>query len=130
MFQYGVKGPRDSITSCTSLLQSSGHSYKTTIGYYKGNRVAIKKIVKKKCDISKKLLWEIKQVRDVTHENTVRFLGACIECPNVLILTEYCSKGSLKDVLENEAIHLDWNFRMSLIHDIVKVTIALKLTNC
>lgn len=29
--------------------------------------------------------------------------------------------GSLKDVLENEAIQLDWNFRMSLIHDIVKV---------
>lgn len=28
--------------------------------------------------------------------------------------------GSLKDVLENEAIQLDWNFRMSLIHDMVK----------
>lgn len=31
--------------------------------------------------------------------------------------------GSLKDVLENEAIQLDWNFRMSLIHDIVKVRV-------
>lgn len=61
------------------------------------------------------------QVRDVTHENTVRFLGACVECPTVLILTEYCPKGSLQDVLENDAIHLDWNFRMSLIHDVVKV---------
>lgn len=46
-----------------------------------------------------------------------------MECPTVLILTEYCPKGSLKDVLENEAIHLDWNFRMSLIHDVVKVSI-------
>lgn len=37
--------------------------------------------------------------------------------------------GSLKDVLENEAIQLDWNFRMSLIHDIVKVkSSSLKLT--
>lgn len=26
----------------------------------------------------------------------------------------------MKDVLENEAIQLDWNFRMSLIHDMVK----------
>lgn len=60
----------------------------------------------------------------MTHENTVRFVGACIDCPNVLILTEYCPKGSLKDVLENEAIRLDWNFRMSLIHDIVKVTVV------
>lgn len=62
------------------------------------------------------------QVRDVTHENTVRFIGACIHCPTVLILTEYCPKGSLKDVLENDALRLDWNFRMSLIHDIVKVS--------
>lgn len=61
------------------------------------------------------------QVRDVAHENNVRFIGACIECPMVLILTEYCPKGSLKDVLDNDALQLDWNFRMSLIHDIVKV---------
>lgn len=27
----------------------------------------------------------------------------------------------MKDVLENEAIKLDWNFRMSLVYDIVKV---------
>ena len=61
------------------------------------------------------------QVRDVTHENTVRFVGACIDTPVVLCLTEYCPKGSLKDVLENEELQLDWNFRMSLIHDVVKV---------
>lgn len=28
----------------------------------KGSRVAIKKVVKKKVDLNKKLLWEIKQV--------------------------------------------------------------------
>ncbi|XP_063976450.1 atrial natriuretic peptide receptor 1 isoform X2 [Diachasmimorpha longicaudata] len=96
----------------------------TTVGIYKGERVAIKKITKKKVvDVTKKLLWEIKQVRDVTSENTVRFIGACLcsPSPTVLILTEYCPKGSLKDVLGNEAIKLDWNFRMSLIHDIVKI---------
>lgn len=86
--------------------------------------MAIKKVARKKVDVNKKLLWEIKQVRDVTHENTVRFVGACIDAApgaGVLVLTEYCPKGSLKDVLENEAITLDWNFRMSLIHDMVKV---------
>lgn len=67
------------------------------------------------------MLWEIKKTRDVNHENTVRFIGACIDLPRpyVLILTEFCPK-TLKEVLENEAIQLDWNFRMSLIHDIVK----------
>lgn len=49
----------------------------------------------KKVDITSTLLWEIKQARDVSHENTVRFVGACIDLPRptVLILTEYCPKG-------------------------------------
>ncbi|TMW42918.1 hypothetical protein DOY81_012002 [Sarcophaga bullata] len=117
--QYGIHSGRASIASCTSLPLTQVF---TTIGIFKGERVAIKKIHKKKVDITSTLLWEIKQARDVSHENTVRFVGACIDLPRptVLILTEYCPKGSLKDVLENEAIQLDWNFRMSLIHDIVK----------
>lgn len=45
-----------------------------------------------------------------------------------LVYTLLCRRrieaGSLKDVLENEAIQLDWNFRMSLIHDIVKVSVV------
>lgn len=74
-----------------------------------------------KVEVNSTLLWEIKKTRDVNHENTVRFVGACIDLPRpyVLILTEYCPK-TLKEVLENEAIQLDWNFRMSLIHDLVK----------
>lgn len=72
-------------------------------------------------EVNSALLWEIKNTRDINHENTVQFVGSCIDLPRpyVLILTEYCPK-TLKDVLENEAIQLDWNFRMSLIHDIVK----------
>lgn len=83
--------------------------------------MAIKKITKTRVDITKKLLWEVKQVRDIVHENTVRFVGACVQAPAVIILTEYCPKGSLRDVLENDALKLDWNLRMSLIHDLVKV---------
>lgn len=63
---------RGSAASCGSLPPSTVF---TTIGIYKGERVAIKKITKKKVvDVTKKLLWEIKQVRDVTSENTVRYV--------------------------------------------------------
>lgn len=117
--QYGIHSGRTSISSYASIAPTQVF---TTIGIFRGERVAIKKIHKKKVEITSTLLWEIKQTRDVSHENTVRFVGACIDLPRptVLILTEYCPKGSLKDVLENDAIQLDWNFRMSLIHDIVK----------
>lgn len=58
----------------------------------------------------------------MSHENTARFIGACVDCPLVFVLTEYCPKGSLKDVLANDELQLDWNFRTSLVHDIVQVT--------
>jgi hypothetical protein len=51
----------------------------------------------------------------------VRFLGACVDPPHACLLTEYCPKGSLQDILENEQFKLDWMFRYSLMHDIVKV---------
>lgn len=90
--QFGVSSGRASIGSCSSLPPTQVF---TTIGIYKGERVAIKKVCKKKVDITPQLLWEIKKARDVSHENTVRFVGACIDLPRptVLILTEYCPKG-------------------------------------
>lgn len=47
-----------------------------------------------------------------------RFIGACIDVPNV-ILTEFCPKGSLRDLLMNFSLNLDWMFRFSLINDII-----------
>ncbi|XP_070492916.1 atrial natriuretic peptide receptor 1 isoform X2 [Chironomus tepperi] len=116
--QLGVSSGRGSIASVGSITSPQEA---ITIGVFKGERVAIKRILKKKVEINSTLLWEIKKTRDVNHENTVRFIGACIDLPRpyVLILNEYCPK-TLKEVLENEAIQLDWNFRMSLIHDLVK----------
>lgn len=55
---FGIKNHRSSITSCNSLPNQMF----TTVGIYKGSRVAIKKITKKKVDVNEKLLWEIKQV--------------------------------------------------------------------
>ena len=65
------------------------------------------------------------QMKDLHHDHLVRFIGACVDPPNCCLLTEYCPRGSLQDILEDEDIQLEWNFRYSLIHDIVKVkTIA------
>lgn len=37
-------------------------------------------------------------------------------------MTEYCPKGSLEDILENEKIELDKMMKYSLLHDLVKVS--------
>lgn len=60
-------------------------------------------------------------MKDIHHEHLVKFYGACVDPPNACILTEYCPKGSLQDILENEQIKLDWMFKISLMHDIVRV---------
>lgn len=42
--------------------------------------------------------------RELGHPNIFRFIGVCIDMPDVVIVTEYCPKGSLMDVLLNDDI--------------------------
>ncbi|XP_067094422.1 atrial natriuretic peptide receptor 1 [Osmerus mordax] len=104
-----------------SLLTGDGNfQVFAKTGYYKGNIVAIKYINKKRIELTRKVLFELKHIRDVQNEHLTRFIGACIDPPNMCIIMEYCPRGSLQDIMENESITLDWMFRYSLINDIVK----------
>ena len=58
----------------------------------------------------------------MSHENVNTFVGLCVDPPNICILTKYCSKGSLRDILENDAIKLDTMFKVSLLFDLVTVS--------
>ncbi|XP_072933230.1 atrial natriuretic peptide receptor 1-like [Epargyreus clarus] len=89
-------------------------------GFYKGCRVAIKKMDKQRIDLTRPLLLELKKMKDLEHDHLARFYGACVDPPHCCLLTEYCPKGSLQDILENDTIKLDWMFKVSLMHDIVR----------
>ncbi|XP_061462231.1 atrial natriuretic peptide receptor 1 [Rhineura floridana] len=104
-----------------SLLTTEGQFqvYAKT-AYYKGNLVAVKHVNRKRIDLTRNVLFELKHMRDVQNKHLTRFIGACIDPPNICILTEYCTRGSLQDILENDSITLDWMFRYSLTSDIVK----------
>ncbi|XP_009977396.1 PREDICTED: atrial natriuretic peptide receptor 2-like, partial [Tauraco erythrolophus] len=108
------------LSSCTAAANMSSKQYFTHTGKYDGRTVAIKKIMKKAFTLSKSIRKEVKQVRELDHPNLCKFIGGCIEVPNVAIVTEYCPKGSLSDVLLNEDIPLNWGFRFSFATDIAQ----------
>ncbi|GAB6027782.1 hypothetical protein CHUAL_002017 [Chamberlinius hualienensis] len=115
---------RNSITSCYSVETVEAADLNRQIFvktvFYKGQIVALKKINRRRIELNRPLLLQLKRLKDLQHDHIVRFLGACVDVPYSFILTEYCPKGSLQDILENDQIKLDWMFRYSLMHDIVK----------
>lgn len=59
--------------------------------------------------------------RVLDHPNLCKFLGATVKNPrNLCIISEYCPKGSLNDVLLNDNIPLNWGFRFSFASDIAR----------
>uniref|UniRef100_A0A452H7X1 Guanylate cyclase n=1 Tax=Gopherus agassizii TaxID=38772 RepID=A0A452H7X1_9SAUR len=108
-------------SSYGSLMTAQGkYQIFANTGHFKGNVVAVKHVNKKRIELTRQVLFELKHMRDIQFNHLTRFIGACIDPPNVCIVTEYCPRGSLQDILENESINLDWMFRYSLINDIVK----------
>ena len=61
------------------------------------------------------------QMTELRHENIVSFIGASVEYGSVFILTAYCARGSLNDVLQNRDFTLDTIFIASLVADLIKV---------
>jgi guanylate cyclase len=56
----------------------------------------------------------------IRHENIVSFMGVSVEHGSVSILTAYCARGSLEDVLKLD-FKLDTFFIASLVVDLIKV---------
>lgn len=65
-------------------------------------------------------------------DNVCPFIGAFVEHrrltqehSKVTLVTEYCTRGSLLDILALEDIKLDRLFISSLVHDLLRVRISL-----
>ncbi|GAB1302546.1 Guanylate cyclase 2G [Apodemus speciosus] len=91
------------------------------VGLYQGNQVALRYIADEAEARVKKptVLQEVWLMCELKHENIVPFFGVCTEPPNICIVTQYCKRGSLKDVLRNSDREMDWIFKLSFAHDIV-----------
>ncbi|CAL1270052.1 unnamed protein product [Larinioides sclopetarius] len=126
---YGIVSS-ESKTSLKSNLsmesQVTGQAF-TQIASYKGTLVATKtlKFKSRNIEIPRETKKEMKIMRELHHDNINPFIGACVQPHYILLVTEYCAKGSLKDILENPDIKLDHMFIASLVFDLIKGMIFL-----
>ena len=93
------------------------------MGKWNGIDIVLKSLEKESVPTNMVIRLEVKAMRDLRHHNIVNFVGCCVEAPNVAVLMELAPKGSLDDLLTNEAVKLDWNFKYSLL----KVTLLIPL---
>ncbi|CAG5136001.1 unnamed protein product, partial [Candidula unifasciata] len=156
----GITGSQKSLNDCddnrsessTGNMSSNNSTFKhdnmvmisqmfTTVAKVNGDLVAVRKVHKKSIKEDKFLLKEMKLMKSLKHTNLATFHGACTETPNICVLWEYCSKGSLEDILHNTDIKLEAMFQFSIALDIctglnylhsseLEVHGRLKTTNC
>lgn len=111
-----------SLVSAASYGSRCSQQVFTATGRFKGVVVRIKELkFSRKRDISRDIMKEMRLLRELRHDNINSFIGACVEPMRILLVTDYCAKGSLYDIIENEDIKLDHLFIASLVHDLVKV---------
>uniref|UniRef100_A0AAY4C7W4 Guanylate cyclase n=1 Tax=Denticeps clupeoides TaxID=299321 RepID=A0AAY4C7W4_9TELE len=60
------------------------------------------------------------QMKDMRQENVNPFMAFFHDCGVFAIVTEFCSRGSLEDLLINEHVKLDWMFKSSILLDLIK----------
>lgn len=118
---------KTSLVSQTSMESRVCGQVFTTAGSYKGTIVAIKQLTyrKKIGDIPRAMKIEMKLMREIRHDNINPYIGSCLEPNSIYIITEYCSKGSLLDILDNDDIKLDPILIASLVWDLIKGMIYL-----
>ncbi|XP_039754193.1 guanylate cyclase 32E [Pararge aegeria] len=103
-----------------ALMEVDTKRAHTTIASYRGNIVAVKRLKKKNIDVTRAIKKELKQMRELRHENLTPFVGVCVETGVACIATAYCSRGSLATVLEDRDLHLDDMFVASLVADLLR----------
>lgn len=91
----------------------------SNLALYKGDLVIVKRLNGSSIEVSRNLLVELKSLRDLMQDNLARFVGLCLDSNHLAIVYEYCSRGSLQELLLNESVSMDWTLKYSIMGDIL-----------
>ncbi|KAL7855543.1 hypothetical protein AOLI_G00191470 [Acnodon oligacanthus] len=88
------KSIQASLESIICGMQDRPSAHRTAV--YKETICYVRLLDVKNVNLSSDLQTELKQCRDLTHQNICKLIGGCLDPPQPVILTEYCAKGSLQ----------------------------------
>ncbi|KAG0051950.1 hypothetical protein BGZ83_003169 [Gryganskiella cystojenkinii] len=88
------------------------------IGVYRNLPVFVRRIGGAKVNLTRKLRVEIMDVMDLRHPKLVELVGVCLQPPDICLVYEHCSKGTLNEVLANPDLNFNWLFKLSFMSDI------------
>lgn len=88
---------------------------------YNGDMVQLKEIqLNNSTELKSKAMDLLVLAHGLRHENINALIGWLSDHNRTAMVFDYCSRGSLQDVLIMDDIKLDWTFRLSLLTDLVR----------
>ncbi|XP_035938751.2 guanylate cyclase D-like [Halichoerus grypus] len=117
------RSPVDS-GSLSSVAQGSARSLPapqepTNVALYQGEWVWLKRF-EAAPELRPTCLSLLRKMRELRHENVAACLGIFVAPGVSALVLEHCTRGSLEDLLRNEALRLDWTFKASLLLDLIR----------
>lgn len=107
---------------------SYGEVYRAVV---KGQVVAVKKLHVRnlKAEQVDAFCKEASLMCQLVHPNIVGFIGAITEPSNLCIITQYCARGSLADLLLEESIPMDFALKLKFCRDAARGMLYLHNSN-
>ncbi|XP_029113388.1 retinal guanylyl cyclase 2-like isoform X2 [Scleropages formosus] len=113
--ERSLKSPFSALSPTPATLENSN------VAVYDGDWAWLKRFPHGDfTEITSKTSDVFELMKDMRHENVNPFIGFFHDCGVFAIMTEYCSRGSLEDLLYTDGLKLDWMFKSSLLMDLIK----------
>ncbi|KAH8388462.1 hypothetical protein KR093_007256 [Drosophila rubida] len=108
-------------SSATGSLARHNPAHLDMRARYNGDLVQLKEIhLNGSAELRSKAMDLLVMAHGLRHENINPLIGWLSDPNRTAMVFDYCSRGSLQDVLIMDEIKLDWSFRLSLLTDLVR----------
>jgi len=108
-------------SSATGSLARHNPAHLDMRARYNGDLVQLKEVhMNGSSELRTKAMDLLVMAHGLRHENINPLIGWLSDPNRTAMVFDYCSRGSLQDVLIMDEIKLDWSFRLSLLTDLVR----------